>query len=131
LQQDSKLANHQPRNVDSEASVDDHFGLDAATRTRIAPQFDCDALERLLQHLEAEARPIMLDFFLLPQFGSAAAEPNTWLTLMGSTDPVLNQLLAEVWQPFWDAQPQEMLDDPDSPYPGRELARRRRPRPAE
>jgi len=116
------------RNVDSEASVDHPFTLDAATRSRIAPQFDSDALERLLQHLEAEARPIILDYFLLPQFRSTPAQPNTWFMLAGFTDPILNQLLAEVWQPFWDAQSQEMLDDPDSRYPGRELARQRRQR---
>jgi hypothetical protein len=40
----------------------------------------------------------------------------------------LNALLAEVWQPFWLDKPDEMLDDPDSRYPGRELARERRRR---
>jgi hypothetical protein len=106
--------------------LDHSFKLDTATRARIAPHLDSDALERLLQHVEPEARPISLDWFLLPEFRSAAQERNTWFTIVGVTDPVLNQLLAEVWQPYWGAQPQEVLEDPDSPYPGRELARRRR-----
>ena len=105
---------------------DETFHLDAATRARIAPGFDVDALERLLRHLGPLDRPIALAYFVLPQYREYTPGPNQWWTLKGFTDPVLNELLAEVWQPFWDTQPDEMLADADSNYPGQELARRRR-----
>jgi hypothetical protein len=105
---------------------DESFRLDAATRERIAPGFDIDAIERLLQHLDVASRPFVLDEFLLPQYRAYPPGPNAWRVLTRTTDPVLNELLAEVWQPFWDTQPDELLEDPHSPYPGQELARRRR-----
>jgi hypothetical protein len=105
---------------------DETFRLDAATRGRVAPGFDVDALERLLQHLDIRTRPLVLDEFLLPEHRSTPPAPNEWRTLKGFTDPVLNELLAAVWQPFWETQSDAMLADPYSQYPGQELARRRR-----
>lgn len=105
---------------------DESFRLDAVTRDRIAPGFDIDALERLLQHLDPTSRTFVLDEFLLPQYRANAPGPGQWRVLKGFTDPVLNDLLAEVWQPFWDTQSDEMLAEPGSQYPGQELARRRR-----
>src|SRR5215475_3450691 len=105
--------------------ADPNFRLDATTRARIAPQFDGDAVERLLQHLDAPSRPFVLDEFLLPQFREHGPGPNEWRTLTGFSDPVLTELLAEVWQPFWDAQPDQMLDM-NTPYPGQALAQQRR-----
>jgi hypothetical protein len=102
------------------------FQLDPETRARVAPQFDVDALEKLMRHLDAASRPGMLNGFLLPEFSSAPPRPNAFWVLQGFGKPVLDELLAEVWQPFWDVQPDEMLEDPHSPYPGRTLARRRR-----
>lgn len=105
---------------------DETFRLDAATRGRVAPGFDVDALERLLQHLDVLTRPLVLDEFLLPEHRSNPPTPNQWWTLKAFTDPVLNELLAEVWQPFWETQSDAMLADPYSQYPGQEMARRRR-----
>ncbi len=68
----------------------------------------------------------MLNGFLLPEFWSNPPRPNEFWVLQGFGNAVLDELLAEVWQPFWDVQPDEMLEDPHSPYPGRNLARRRR-----
>lgn len=102
------------------------FRLDSETRAHVAPQFDVDALQKLLGHLDAASRPGMLDGFLLPEFSSTPPRPNQFWILQGFNNPVLDELLAEVWQPFWDVQPDEMLEDPHSPYPGRNLARRRR-----
>lgn len=112
--------------VDETMSVDDTFHLDGTTRAHIAPEVDVDALERLLQRLEPEGRSITLDFFLLPEYRLHTPPPNQWMHLRGFTDPVLNELLAEVGQPFWDAQPDEILHDPYCHYPGQALARQRR-----
>lgn len=105
---------------------DETFRLDPTTRAHIAPGFDVDALERLLQRVEPLGRPMVLDGFLLPEYRVYAPAPNTSWTLKGFTNPVLNEILAEVWQPFWDRQPTETLADPDCQYPGQALARRRR-----
>ena len=102
------------------------FRLDPDTRARVAPEFDVDALEQLLGHLAPASRAGMLDGFLLPAFRSTAPQPNQFWVLKGFNDAVLDELLAKVWQPFWDAQLGKMLEDPYSPYPGRNLARRRR-----
>ena len=112
--------------MNSSRSPDETYRLDAATRAGVAPQFDVAALERLLQHLDPVGRPIVLEEFLLASRRTAPPEPNHWRLLRGFADSQLNELLAEVWQPFWAAQPDDALDDPTSPYPGRELARKRR-----
>ena len=108
---------------------DETFHLDPAVRAHIAPDFDADALERLLQHLGPLDRPTVLDEFLLPEQRVYAPVPNQWWVLKAFTDTVLNEMLAEVWQPFWDSQPVERLTDPHCPYPGQALARRRRNEP--
>lgn len=105
---------------------DETFRVDAATRAHVAPGFDVDALERLLAHVEPLGRDMVLDEFLLSEHRSYMPRPNQWRMLKGFSDPVLNDLLAEVWQPFWDTQSDEMVAEPDSQYPGQELARRRR-----
>ena len=106
------------------------FRLDSETRAHVAPQFDVDALEKLMGRLDPASRPGMLNGFLLPEFSSTPPRPNGFWVLQGFDDSVLDELLAEVWQPFWDVQPDEMLQDPHSPYPGRNLARRRRGSPS-
>lgn len=105
---------------------DKTFHLDPAIRAGIAPHFDAAALERLLQRLDPEDRATILDAFLLPSYRTTPPEPNQSFQVIGSSDSLINELLAEVWQPFWADQPDEALDDPYSPYPGRELARERR-----
>jgi hypothetical protein len=110
------------------SDADPEFRLTAELRAHVAPEFDCDALERLLQHVDPVTRAYLLDLFLLPEHRSVPPVPNQFTTLVGSTDERFNALLAEVWQPFWLDKPDEMLDDPDSRYPGRELARERRRR---
>ena len=110
-------------------AVDDSFRLDEVTRSRIAPDYDADALERLLQALEAEARALVLEEFLRPECRTPPlAHEGSWRTLVGFTDPKLSALLAEVWQPFWTHQPAEVWADPHCQYPGRDLARQRRER---
>ena len=107
---------------------DAEYRLSAELRPHVAPEFDCDALERLLQYSDAITRTQLLDHFLLPEHRSVPPVPNRSFTLIGSTDDRFNALLAEAWQPFWLDKPNEMLEDPGSDYPGRELARERRRR---
>jgi hypothetical protein len=105
---------------------DETFHLDPAIRAGIAPHFDAAALERLLQYLDPADRAFILDPFLLPSYRTTPPVPNQSFQVIGSSDSRVNELLAEVWQPFWASQPDEALDDPSLPYPGRELARERR-----
>jgi len=104
------------------------YCLPPELRAHVAPEFDADALERLLQYAEPVVRTQLLDHFLLPAHRSVPPIPNQWFTLIGSTDERFNALLAEVWQPFWLDKPDEMLADATSRLPGRELALARRRR---
>ncbi len=102
------------------------YRLPPEPRARVAPDFDADAPERFLRAVDPRSQVVLLDFFLLPEHRSTPAVPNQSFTLIGSTNDRLGALLAEVWQPFWRDKPDEMLDDPECRYPGRELARERR-----
>ena len=89
--------------------MDDSFRLDDLTRSRVAPDYDADALERLLQALEPKARALVLEEFLRADYRTPpSAHEGSWRTLVGFTDPKLSALLAEVWQPFWTRQPAEV-----------------------
>ena len=50
---------------------------------------------------------------------------------LGFTHPELDSLLQDVWQPYWDSQPDAALEDESSEIPGRRraLERRRRQKP--
>src|SRR4051794_2829982 len=97
----------------------------AGFRSQVAPHYHVNALERFLQAAEPEARPMQVEPFLLPEF-QTPPQRNHWYAVIGSTDPKLDELLAEVWQPFWAHAPVELWADPDCPYRGREIALRRR-----
>jgi hypothetical protein len=104
------------------AYPDPTFRLSADERARVAPAFDADALERLLANMQPQYRPEILKNFLVRRH--EPGEPILTLTVkMG--DPVLNQMLGEVWQPYWVLDP-DAIDHEDADYPGRELARARR-----
>lgn len=112
------------------APLDDSFKLDSETRARVAPQYDVDALERLLAHYRPTSRADMLSHFLLREPVVRREERSEYWVLRDLGDATLNELLAEVWQPFWNDQPVEMLEDPNSPYPGLNLARHRKGLPS-
>ena len=106
---------------------DRSYQLDPATRARVAPHFDANALERLVQHLTPEARPSFIEQFLIAPPAEATADghvPDVSI-LTRISDPVMQGLLEEVWQPYWATMPDAALDNAGGP-PGRELARRRR-----
>lgn len=107
------------------------FRLDATARGTIAPSFDADALERLLQNVRPPFRAALLKTFQveteksegLPSDGSF---PDVSM-LRAFSDPMLNDHLADVWAPFWNSLPDEALRSADmDAYPGRERALARR-----
>jgi hypothetical protein len=98
---------------------DRNFKLTSEERASIRPDFDVDALERLLAAVAAPVRPMILREFQIPPRGAQSGA----LVRMG--DPVLQPLLDEVWATFWEKHT-DMLDTETKAYPGMELARQRR-----
>jgi hypothetical protein len=106
---------------------DHNYRIDAVARSRLKPGVDADALERLLQYFPAECRSSHLAMFSIRRVVADAEGrvPDT-TTLDRISDPDQQQLLEEIWQPFWAIIPDaELAHDTGGP-PGRELARRRR-----
>jgi hypothetical protein len=107
-------------------SPDRNYRIDAAARLRLRPGVDPDALERLLQYFPAESRASHLEMFSNPNIEVDGDGRRPDVTMLDRiSDPVLQRLLEEVWQPYWAAIPNAELEWPGGP-PGRELARRRR-----
>ena len=103
---------------------DRDFKLTPEERANVRRGFDVDALERLLAAVEADVRPILLDWFRQPKRGEG--EPGVWETpptTMG--DPALQPLLDEVWATAWEQYP-ELLDNDNVNYPGKRIAKERR-----
>jgi hypothetical protein len=104
---------------------DPHYRLDPVIRKTLS-YLDTNALERLLQHMDGMSRDHLLASLLPRQIVVEPTEGRSFSVLSRTSDPFLNELLEEMWQPFWDQEPLECLEDPHSPYPGRERALRRR-----
>jgi hypothetical protein len=96
-------------------------------RKQLARQFDVAALEELLGTMPVEERPEVLRSFGVADDHDSQAETREVSIMVRSSDPARQALLDRVWAPFWDTLPPEYLDRADLPYPGRELARLRRP----
>ena len=105
---------------------DPTYHIDAAARARLQRGVDPDALERLLQCFPAESRASHLDMFSDRVVVDADGRVADVTVLTRISNPGMQNLLEEVWQPFWssfsDAELEQELGGP----PGRELARRRR-----
>jgi hypothetical protein len=93
------------------------FHLSGEDRAAIAPVFDADALERLLQELRPDMRNEILAYF---QMGKSSGH------LVAIHDPHLQAILEEVWVPYWDNAPDEAIDENWYRVPGREIAKARR-----
>jgi hypothetical protein len=109
---------------------DRSYRIESAARLRLQPGVDADALEQLLQHFPAESRASHLEMFSTRHVtidSDGHAPGVTVLTRI--SDPVLQNLLEEVWQPFWAPFPDAELEREVDGPPGRELARRRRAEP--
>lgn len=97
------------------------YRLAAEHRARVHAPFSADAVERILQNAVPEIRPFLLDRL----FGRPDAQG--WGQLSRINDPVLQSLLDEAWQPFWEPFETHVLEDESMDgYPGRRLALQRR-----
>jgi len=103
------------------------YRLDADARSRLKQGIDPDALERLLQHLPAESRGSHLEMFSArPIVVDRDGRSPDVTVLTRVSDPVMQHLLEEVWQPFWAALSDASLEQARGGPPGLELARQRR-----
>ena len=96
---------------------DPAFHLSADDRATLAPEFDADALERLLRQVRPDMRTEILSHF---QVGQARGH------LVEIHDPRLQAVLEEVWAPFWENTPDKALEENWYRMPGREIAKARR-----
>ena len=106
----------------------DHtYRLEAVARSRLKPGVDADALEHLLQYFPAESRPSHLAMFSLRhEVADSEGRVPDVTVLTRVSDPVMQHLLEEVWQPFWATVSDAELEQEIGGPPGLELARRRR-----
>jgi hypothetical protein len=95
---------------------DTSFQLSAEDRAALMPDFDADALERLLREVRPDMRGEILAYFQGKSRGH----------LVQLFDPHLQTILEEVWAPFWADAPDEALDENWYRMPGREVAKARR-----
>jgi hypothetical protein len=103
---------------------DPDLKLTPEERADVRRGFDVDALERLLAAVEADVRPIILDWFRAPK--RVEGEPGVWETPPITTgDPALQPLLDEVWATAWERYPQ-LLDNDEVIDPGKDIAKERR-----
>lgn len=106
---------------------DARYRITAAARLRLKRGIDPDALERLLQHFPAESRASHLEMFSVHRVvADADGRIPDVAVLTRISNPVLQQMLEEVWQPYWDEFSDVELEEISGGPPGLELARRRR-----
>jgi hypothetical protein len=82
-------------------------------------------MDRLLATLGPEDRAQFLDSFQdaeLAASGRRDVETRDVSITVWFSDPERQQLLEQVWAPFWSQLPATALSDPSSPLPGRRLA---------
>jgi hypothetical protein len=100
---------------------DPTFALTDEVRRTILPGFDLDALERLLARTRPEFRDALLEGFQPTDGPGFSTGP------LIIPDPILQDLLHEVWALRWEHFSEDAWDDPDTDrYPGKEIARARR-----
>jgi hypothetical protein len=97
------------------------FRLSEQERRQIRPGYDVDALERLLAHVEADQREEILECFRIPV-------NNETHELWYIGDPGLQELLEEVWAPYWNPSSTRDIEADTSERPGKRIALERRRR---
>jgi hypothetical protein len=102
--------------------ADPAYRLSEADRAKLLPDFDVEALERLLGMTRPERRQDILKYFQVRENGERLGH------LGGLEDPELQKVLEEVWAPLWDAVGATDADIEANLYgwPGRDVARQRR-----
>lgn len=99
---------------------DPTFRLSEEERAKVLPEFDAEALERLLGMVPPDRRA-----GLLTRFQETDEGRGRFVIRLG--DPALQAVLEEVWAPYWSTYPDEAAMDAEVDYlPGREIARQRR-----
>lgn len=118
---------HAPQPIPTTPSPSSHqartvtpsFHLTPAQRASVRPEFDVDALERLLRMLPEARRARVLGCFQKDEDPSRG-----FLVSLG--DPALDAVLEEVWAPYWRQAPDEALTQDGDPIPGKRIERARR-----
>ncbi len=102
--------------------ADRTYRLSDADRAKLLPDFDAEALERLLGMTRPERRQEILKPFQVRENGERLGH------LVGLEDAGLQQVLEEVWAPMWDHMGATDADIEANLYgwPGREVAKQRR-----
>lgn len=102
--------------------ADPTYRLSDADRAKLLPNFDAEALERLLAMTRPERRQDILKPFQVRENGERLGH------LVGLEDAELQKLLEEVWAPMWDHVGATDADIEANLYgwPGREVAKQRR-----
>lgn len=100
---------------------DPNYRLPEVERQRLRRVFDADALERLLARVPPEKREDILASFRIP-------DGNTTDELWSFGEPALQEILEEVWTPYWDRLSVEDIRRDESGRPGKGAALRRRER---
>jgi hypothetical protein len=108
-------------------SPDHGYHIEADARSRLRPGVDAEALERLLQRFPAESRASHLELFSTRggEVDSHGRAPDVTV-LTRISDPGMQHLLEQIWQPFWATLSDAELAEARGGPPGLELARQRR-----
>jgi hypothetical protein len=103
------------------AAPDTTYRMSKEDRAKVQEGFDADALERLVSMVRPDMRQELLVHFQVGEEGGPLRG-----RIVQMNDPVLQQVLEEVWAPMWDDVPDEDLDVTNDPLPGRGVAKQRR-----
>lgn len=103
-------------------AADPTHRLSEADRAKLLPDFDAEALERLMAMTRPERRQEILKHFQVRGDGERLGH------LVGLDDPELQKVLEEVWAPMWDHVGATDAEIKANAYgwPGREVAKQRR-----
>ncbi len=115
------------------STFDHTYRLSANERARVIPEYDANALERLMGMIHPDLRPQILKNFLIWKPGELPEGEQAGLTVelydpsTGQIDPQLQAVLEDVYAPLWANVSNEDLEKPNfMAYPGREREKQRR-----
>ena len=105
--------------------------LSETQRSRIATQWDADAVEKIASLLNGEDRRTFLHPFGGVPGDTVPAVPSrqvSYYFMLTHPDPQIQELLDLMWAPYWETLPPEALtsESPAYKFPGRKIALERR-----